>query len=89
MNHKNQIIWLVFFLNLGILSNGLFATNYYFDPASGNDQNDGMSMSQPFRSFQKLINLCVKQGDSILLKSGAVFTEKLYFQEKVQHYNRL
>lgn len=82
MNHKNQIIWLVFFLNLGILSNGLFATNYYFDPASGNDQNDGMSMSQPFRSFQKLINLCVKQGDSILLKSGAVFTEKLYFSGK-------
>lgn len=56
--------------------------NYYFDPILGNDSNTGTTPSEPFRSFAKINTLKVAPGDSILLKSGAVFTQKLYFSGK-------
>ena len=52
-------------------------TNYYFDSANGNDANSGTSVQTPFKSLVKLKELTLKGGDSILLKSGTVFTEKL------------
>lgn len=57
-------------------------TNYYFDADNGNDENDGTSPDKPFRSLAKLASLEVKGGDSILLKSGSIFTEPLYFEGK-------
>lgn len=56
--------------------------NYYFDPVKGNDANKGTSPYEAFRSLQKLNSLTVNPGDSILLKSGATFKEKLYFSGK-------
>lgn len=56
--------------------------NYYFDAQNGSDENAGTSPEKPFRSFTKLASLTVKGGDSILLKSGCVFTEKFYFSGK-------
>lgn len=56
-------------------------TNYYFDPA-GNDSNAGTSAKAPLRSLSAISRLNIVPGDSILLKSGAVFTEKLYFSGK-------
>lgn len=53
-------------------------TNYYFDPIYGNNDNDGTSVDKPFKSFEKLSSLKLKGGDSILLKSGAEFAEKLF-----------
>ena len=52
-------------------------TNYYFDSVNGDDANNGTSVRTPFKSLTKLQSLTLKGGDSILLKSGAVFTEKL------------
>ena len=52
-------------------------TNYYFDSVNGDDANNGISVGTPFKSLAKLQSLTLKGGDSILLKSGAVFTEKL------------
>ena len=56
------------------------ATNrYYFDAAGGNDKNNGQSPSSAFRSFHALAGLHIQPGDSILLKSGTVFTDPLFF----------
>lgn len=55
------------------------SVNYYFDSTQGNDSNTGTTPTTPFRSLGKISFLKVKPGDSILLKSGAVFTDKLYF----------
>lgn len=57
-------------------------TNYYFDAEKGSDTNSGTSPGSPFRSLDKIQELKIGPGDSILLKSGSVFTEKLYFSGK-------
>lgn len=57
-------------------------TNYYFDPQNGTDTNSGTSPGEEFKSLSKLQELPIGPGDSILLKSGSVFTEKLYFSGK-------
>lgn len=56
--------------------------NYYFDPAGGNDANTGVSADQAFKSLGKIKQLQLKPGDSVLLRSGAVFTEQLYISCK-------
>jgi hypothetical protein len=53
------------------------ATNYYFDPVSGNDANTGTNITQPFKSLHKILSLKIKPGDSILLKGGSIFHEPL------------
>ena len=57
-------------------------SNYYFDSINGNDANTGTEPFNAFRSLSKIKKLDVQPGDSILLKSGAIFTEKLYFSGK-------
>ena len=57
-------------------------TNYYFDAINGNDTNAGTNPEMPFKTLGRLNDLIVKPGDSILLKSGCIFTEKLYFSGK-------
>ena len=52
--------------------------NYYFDPVKGNDQNMGLSPDEPLKSLHMLKELSLQPGDSVLLKSGAVFDEHLY-----------
>ena len=49
--------------------------SYYFDAENGNDTNHGKSPEQAFKSLHKIQSLQIKGGDSILLKSGSVFTE--------------
>ena len=56
--------------------------NYYFDSENGNDTNVGTSPDKAFKSLNKIKDLSIKPGDSILLKSGRVFTEQLYFSAK-------
>lgn len=57
-------------------------TNYYFDSENGCDTNSGISPDSPLKSLAMLDSLKVCPGDSILLKSGCVFTEKLWFSGK-------
>ena len=54
------------------------SVNYYFDPVSGNDTNTGIAAGCPFKSLARIRTLPLKPGDSVLLKSGALFTEPLY-----------
>lgn len=57
-------------------------TNYYFDAENGNDTNSGTSPKDAFKSLNKIRQIKVAAGDSILLKSGSIFPEKLYFSGK-------
>jgi len=55
------------------------SANYYFDPVNGNDSiNPGTSPEYPFKSLSMISEIVVRPGDSLLLKSGAVFTDQLY-----------
>jgi len=57
----------------------LQTVNYYFDPVTGDDSiNSGTSPGKPFKSLSMLSKLALKPGDSVLMKSGAVFEEPLY-----------
>lgn len=47
-------------------------TKYYFSPG-GNDNNNGLSPKQPFRTLNVLQNLELKPGDILLLERGSVF----------------
>lgn len=58
------------------------STNYYFDSVNGSDANVGTTPRQAFKSLGKLNDLHINAGDSILLKAGSVFTDKLYFSGK-------
>ena len=60
----------------------LSGRNFYFDPREGDDRNDGRSSQKAFRSFRPLTRLQVMPGDSILLKSGAIFMDSLFFSGK-------
>lgn len=74
MKYRKFFTALFFTLSL----NG-WSINYYFDAQNGNDCNKGTSPSAPFKSLSVIASLKVGAGDSILLKSGSVFTEKLFF----------
>ena len=56
--------------------------NYYFDPSRGNDRNPGTSPKLPFKGLKKIRELNLNPGDSILLKSGAIFYDSLYISCK-------
>jgi len=77
-----RIFALFFIVLLAACGQPGVTTNYYFDAVNGNDSNTGTEPTKPFKSLSKLNDLTVKAGDSILLKSGCVFTEKLYFSGK-------
>jgi hypothetical protein len=53
-------------------------TNYYFDSFLGSDSNTGVSPEMAFKRLNKIKDLNLRAGDSVLLKSGALFTEQLY-----------
>ena len=53
----------------------------------GSDTNAGTSPKQAFKSLDKIKQLQLKPGDSVLLKAGAVFTEQLYISCKGDSVN--
>jgi len=56
--------------------------SYHFDSVNGDDKNHGTSPAHPFQSLAKIKELKLHPGDKILLKSGSVFTEQLFFSGK-------
>ena len=48
----------------------IFATDYYINPETGNDRNNGRSVSQAFKSLSKINRLSLKPGDNIFLMNG-------------------
>jgi hypothetical protein len=73
---KNLLIYAVLLLTI-ISCTGRQTVNYYFDPVSGNDSNNGTSPRKPFKSLSVISRLTIRPGDSILLKGGAIFKEPL------------
>ncbi|PZP41964.1 MAG: hypothetical protein DI598_17550, partial [Pseudopedobacter saltans] len=51
--------------------------SYYVD-TSGNDNNDGLSPSKPWKTLAKVSSTTFVPGDKIFLKSGQVWNENLY-----------
>lgn len=80
MKHLNKL--LIILLCLMACKSPKRTTNYYFNSEAGMDSNIGTSPEQAFKSLYKLNDLELKPGDSILLKSGLVFNEPLYFSAK-------
>ena len=52
------------------------ATEYYADPAKGDDANDGRSAATAFRTLERATR-GLKAGDALNLSAGAVFAESL------------
>jgi len=87
--NPNRLLYIVYLTLLlpGIMLNscakGKSSLNYYFDPVSGNDSiNTGLAPESSFKSLSMIRKINLKPGDSILLKSGAVFSEQLYISCK-------
>jgi hypothetical protein len=56
-------------------------TVYYVDSgSSGNDNNDGLSESNPFKTLEKVTNLVKNPKTKILFKKGAVFSGTLHLE---------
>lgn len=47
--------------------------NYYFDAENGDNANDGLSEEQAWQSIDKIKEIQLKPGDSLLLRRGSVF----------------
>jgi magnesium-transporting ATPase (P-type) len=55
------------------LSTSAFATDYYVNRENGNDQNNGKSKAQAWKSLFKVSKAKLKPGDVILLAKGQEF----------------
>ncbi len=51
-------------------------TTYYVDSKGGNDNNDGTSESKAFQTLDKVNELDLEPGDTVLLKKGSVFEDQ-------------
>ena len=51
-------------------------TTYYVDSKSGSDSNDGTSESKAFKTLDKVNDLDLEPGDTVLLKKGSVFEDQ-------------
>lgn len=51
----------------------VMAVNYYLSSANGSDSNNGLSISTPWKTINKLNTKIFQPGDSILFKRGDIF----------------
>ena len=56
--------------------------NYYLDAENGNDANNGLSAKKAWKSMDKLKDIQLKAGDSVLFRRGSSFTGNLDIQVK-------
>ena len=56
---------------------GRVSQDFYVDPVSGNDQNDGSSPQKAWRTLQKVSSRFYQPGDRVLFKAGGSFTGTL------------
>ncbi len=61
--------------NTGMPGQGT-GTTYYVSSENGNDNNDGKSESNAFKSLSKINELTLGPGDQVLLERGSVFNEQ-------------
>ncbi len=56
--------------------------DYYFDPVIGDNLNSGLTPRKALKNLSQIKQLRIGPGDRILLKSGEIFDEQLYFSGK-------
>lgn len=76
----NSLKFLFAFLGSLLVVVNISATSYYFNAASGNDQNAGKSPEQPFKTLSVVSLLKLHPGDSLLLSNDMIFRETLELQ---------
>ena len=54
--------------------------NYYIDSRYGNDANDGLSRQTAFRSVEKMSEIMLNGGDTVLLKAGTEYVGSLHLK---------
>lgn len=78
---KRVKLFLILFLFLQITPLMMYATNlsgtYYIDSDKGNDNANGKSETQAWKSFDKVNSNILSEGTKILLKRGAVWNKRL------------
>ncbi|MCD6018163.1 MAG: right-handed parallel beta-helix repeat-containing protein [Bacteroidetes bacterium] len=72
---KNKILTAFITTLLSIVK--LNATTYYLSP-SGNDANSGTSISQAWRTINKINSSTLAAGDIVLFQGGGIFTGSIY-----------
>lgn len=71
-------------LLLGSISN-CWAADYYVDSNRGNDSNDGVSATTPWRSLRRVKDIPFQPGDRILLFAGSRWQEPLIITRSGRH----
>ncbi len=66
MTTKKLLLLLLLF---GIIKN-VYATDYYIDAKNGNDQNNGLTTTNAFKSLYKIDALYLKPGDNVFFMEG-------------------
>jgi len=74
---KHFIILLLLLLSI---SANTFATNYYFS-TTGSNSNSGKSIESAWKSLEKLDEITLNPGDSILLKTGEIFIGQIQIHQ--------
>ena len=67
---------LIFLLAIAI-SSLMAGTTYYVDASNGDDNNDGLTESSPWKTIQKVNKWSFSPGDHILFKRGETWREEL------------
>jgi len=70
---KSRILILIFIAFAGVIR----AASYCFDATNGNDSNSGLSAATPWKTLQMVKTSSFMSGDSILLKRGEDWYERL------------
>ena len=68
-------------LALLIVSIPINASTYFFNSATGNDQNNGLRQQTPFKSLNMLSQLELKAGDKVLFAKGLVYEGTLILED--------
>ena len=80
---KLFLYWFVFqFFFIGCVdtNHNLNITRYYINSQTGNDNNDGISINSPWKSFKKLEEVTFQPGDSILFAKNSEFQGGVSFK---------
>ena len=73
MKTKMITIGLLTILLSAFVSKNISATNYYVS-TSGNDANNGTSISTPWKTIDKMNSMSYNPGDNILFNGGQTFS---------------
>ncbi|PLX05781.1 MAG: hypothetical protein C0596_18995 [Marinilabiliales bacterium] len=75
---KKPVFNIIFLINMCLISNLGFSTNYYVDAISGSDSYDGTSPTLAWETIDKVNYVVFQPGDSILFHRGQSWTGNIF-----------